>query len=48
MNSKMLCSKKELPSYIIASKCTVVLTIGAGDIGAEVGNLRKLLLKTNK
>ena len=48
MNSKTLCSKKELLSYVSASNSAVVLTIGAGDIGAEVDNLRKLLLKTNK
>ncbi|MAS51771.1 MAG: UDP-N-acetylmuramate--L-alanine ligase [Flavobacteriales bacterium] len=45
MNSKTLCSKKELTSYVSASKCNVVLTIGAGDIGAEVENLKKFLLK---
>ena len=45
MNSKTLCSKKQLTSYVSASKCNVVLTIGAGDIGAEVENLKKFLLK---
>tara|TARA_Y100000589_G_scaffold332192_1_gene390110 strand:+ start:1000 stop:2364 length:1365 start_codon:yes stop_codon:yes gene_type:complete len=45
MNSKTLCSKKQLTSYVGASKCNVVLTIGAGDIGAEVDNLREFLLK---
>lgn len=44
MNSKTLCSKKELTSLISASKCNVVLTIGAGDIGAEVENIKKFLL----
>ena len=45
MNSKTLCSKKELTSHVTASKCNVVLTIGAGDIGAEVENLKKFLLR---
>ncbi len=45
MNSKTLCSKKELTCYVSVSKCNVVLTIGAGDIGAEVENLKKFLLK---
>jgi len=44
MNSKTLCSKKELTSLISASDCDVVLTIGAGDIGAEVENIKKFLL----
>lgn len=48
MNSKTLCSKKELLSYVSASNSTVVLTIGAGDIGAEVDNLKKFLLNSNK
>ncbi len=43
MNSKMLCSKKELTSLISASDCDVVLTIGAGDIAAEVENIKKFL-----
>lgn len=44
MNSKTLCSKKQLTSLISASDCDVVLTIGAGDIGAEVENIKKFLL----
>jgi UDP-N-acetylmuramate--alanine ligase len=48
MNSKTLCSKKELLSYVSVSKSNVVLTIGAGDIGAEVQNLKKFLLNSNK
>ncbi len=45
MNSKTLCSKKQLTHYVGVSKCDVVLTIGAGDIGAEVENLKEFLLK---
>ena len=45
MNSKTLCSKKQLLSLIRASKCNVVLTIGAGDIGAEVQNVKEFLQK---
>lgn len=44
MNSKTLCSKKEITSHLNASECDVVLTIGAGDIGAEVENIKKFLL----
>jgi len=44
MKSKMLCSKKQLPTLIKHSKCNVVLTMGAGDIGAEVANIRDYLL----
>lgn len=44
MNSKTLCSKKELTTLINASDCNVVLTIGAGDIGAEVNNIKEFLL----
>ena len=44
MNSKTLCSKKQLTSLISASDCDVVLTIGAGDIGAEVQNIKEFLL----
>ena len=44
MKSKMLCSKKQLPTLIKQSKCNVVLTIGAGDIGAEVANIKHYLL----
>lgn len=44
MKSKMLCSKKQLPTLIKQSKCNVVLTIGAGDIGAEVVKIRDYLL----
>lgn len=43
MNSKTLCSKKELTSLLSASDCDVVLTIGAGDIAAEVENIKKFL-----
>ena len=45
MNSKMLCSKKELEPRIKQSDSYVVLSIGAGDIGAEVENIKKYLLK---
>jgi UDP-N-acetylmuramate--alanine ligase len=45
MNSKMLCSKKELEPYLNQSDSYVVLSIGAGDIGAEVENIKKYLLK---
>ena len=44
MKSKMICSKKELPTLIKQSNCNVVLTIGAGDIGAEVDKIRDYLL----
>ena len=44
MNSKTLCSKKQLTSLLSASKCNVVLTIGAGDIGAEVEKIKEFLL----
>lgn len=44
MNSKTLCSKKQVLSLLSASKCNVVLTIGAGDIGAEVQNIKEFLL----
>ena len=44
MKSKMVCSKKELPTLIKQSNCNVVLTIGAGDIGAEVDKIRDYLL----
>ena len=42
-NSKILCSKKNVPSYIMNTECTVVLSIGAGDIGMEVDNYVKTL-----
>lgn len=45
MNSKMLCSKKELEPYLNQLDSYVVLSIGAGDIGAEVENIKKYLLK---
>jgi len=45
MNSKMLCSKKELEPRVKQSDSYVVLSIGAGDIGAEVENIKKYLLK---
>ncbi len=45
MNSKMLCSKKELEAHLKQSDSYVVLSIGAGDIGAEVANIKKYLLK---
>ena len=45
MNSKMLCSKKELEPHLKQSDSYVVLSIGAGDIGAEVENIKKYLLK---
>ena len=45
MNSKMLCSKKELEAHLKQSDSYVVLSIGAGDIGAEVENIKKYLLK---
>ncbi len=48
MNSKTLCSKKELLSYVSVSKSNVVLTIGAGDIGEEVNNLKNFLLNNNE
>lgn len=44
MNSKTLCSKKDIVPLVKASECTVVLSIGAGDIGAEVKNIKKHLL----
>lgn len=44
MKSKMVCSKKDLPTLVKKSKCNVVLTIGAGDIGAEVERVRGYLL----
>ena len=44
MNSKTLCSKKQLTSLLSTSKCNVVLTIGAGDIGAEVEKIKEFLL----
>lgn len=44
MNSKTLCSKKELLPLINQSECNVVLTIGAGDIGAEVVKIRDSIL----
>ena len=40
----MVCSKKDLPTLIKKSNCNVVLTIGAGDIGAEVEKVRGYLL----
>ena len=45
MKSKMVCSKKDLPTLIKKSNCNVVLTIGAGDIGAEVDRIRGYLLR---
>ena len=45
MNSKILCSKKELEPHLKQSDSYVVLSIGAGDIGAEVENIKKYLLK---
>ena len=33
---KMLCSKKDVLHHLNETKCNVVLSIGAGDIGAEV------------
>lgn len=45
MNSKMLCSKKELEPRLRQSDSYVVLSIGAGDIGTEVENIKKYLLK---
>ena len=45
MNSKKLCSKKELEPYLNQLDSYVVLSIGAGDIGAEVENIKKYLLK---
>lgn len=44
MNSKTLCSKKDIGPLVKASGCTVVLSIGAGDIGAEVENIKHYLL----
>lgn len=44
MNSKTLCSKKDIGPLVKASGCTVVLSIGAGDIGAEVENIKHHLL----
>ncbi len=44
MKSKMVCSKKQLPTLIKQSNCNVVLTIGAGDIGAEVTKIKDYLL----
>ena len=47
-NSKMLCSKKQVLDYLNANECSVVLTIGAGDIGMEVEQIKSCLLnKTN-
>jgi UDP-N-acetylmuramate--alanine ligase len=44
MKSKMVCSKKQLPTLIKQSNCNVILTIGAGDIGAEVTRIKDYLL----
>lgn len=44
MNSKTLCSKKDIGPLVKQSDCTVVLSIGAGDIGAEVKNIKNFLL----
>lgn len=42
-NSKILCSKKNVHTYILKTDCTVVLSIGAGDIGMEVENYTNTL-----
>ncbi len=43
-NSKTLCSKKDIHTYLIHNDCDVVLTMGAGDIGAEVQKVKETLL----
>ncbi len=42
-NEKKLVSKENLPEAIRASNCRVKLLVGAGDIGAEVNNITKIL-----
>lgn len=42
-NKKKLVSKEELPEVISVSKCRVKLLVGAGDIGAEVNKITKIL-----
>ena len=42
-SDKKLISKKEIIAEIKASKATVILTIGAGDIGAEINGIKKEL-----
>ena len=44
-NSKTLCSKKDIHTYLIHNDCDVVLTMGAGDIGMEVQKVKETLLK---
>ncbi|TYB78077.1 UDP-N-acetylmuramate--L-alanine ligase [Bizionia saleffrena] len=46
-NNKQLVSKEDLIEKIKKSKARVVLTIGAGDIGAEVSNIKKALSGEN-
>jgi len=43
---KKLIAKKNIISEIKQSKATVILTLGAGDIGAEVKNIKKELTST--
>ena len=45
--NKKLVSKKALIQHIKESKAKIVLTIGAGDIGAEVSKIKKALLNEN-
>ena len=40
---KMLCSKKDVLHHLNETKCNVVLSIGAGDIGAEVEKYMEVL-----
>lgn len=43
MANKKLVSKAELPEVISASRSRINLLVGAGDIGAEVNNITKIL-----
>jgi len=42
--NKKLVTKQTVVQYIKDSKAKIVLTIGAGDIGAEVSKIKKQLL----
>lgn len=43
--NKVLVSKNELPKMVKKSNATVILTMGAGDIGEEVKHIKKALLE---
>ena len=42
-DQKRVVFKSALPEIMLASKCRIKLLVGAGDIGAEVNNITKIL-----